>query len=94
MHLLAVNGDGANQFVLLQHRDDEQGPDAGKHTEPTPSVSRFNRDIGNLHHLLRIDEGEEPVARASFRDWLGSQRVGISGRQVVKRRSPEFLAIV
>src|SRR6516164_3755459 len=59
-----------------------------------PSIGRFSGDIGNLNHLLCIDDGQDRVTRASFRDWLGSQRVSIGGRQIVKRHSAEFLAIV
>jgi hypothetical protein len=60
-HLLAVNGDRAEQLVLLEHWNREIGPSAGEFDQGDDGVIALNigllsLQIGNVDHLLASGE--------------------------------------
>ena len=57
-HLLAVDADGADQLVLLEHRHDQKRPGARELGDRF--IGAFRREVGNVDHLLRparVDRG-------------------------------------
>ena len=57
-HLLAIDGDGADQLVVLEHRHGENGAGAGELDERRPlvalEVGRLASDVGDVNDLLRL----------------------------------------
>ena len=55
-HLLAVDGDSADQLILLEHRNDEKRPkaaavDGGDENGFALDVSRLRLDVSNVDRL-------------------------------------------
>ena len=60
-HLLAVDIDDADQFVLFEHRHDKERPRLGQFgygncCRIAFDVRLFRHEVGNMHHLLCADD--------------------------------------
>ena len=98
LNLLAVNVDSADQFVLLEHRDDEDRPgrpDVGKSHDRgiTFKIWRLRLQVFDLHHASCRDD----FGMRAF--WMGPVHMvppflHIFGRHVVQRGVPKDLAII
>src|SRR5947199_5525420 len=73
-HLLAVDGDRADQRILLEHRYDENGPSAGHLGQGNRrrlafDVGLLRSEVGDVLQLLRRDNAAERIegAKADYR---------------------------
>src|SRR5262249_52567634 len=60
---LAVDGDRADQFSLLEHRHGDHGPSAGNIDETCACMLRQCRGVGNVNQLLRVGDLAKRVLR-------------------------------
>src|SRR5262249_25925783 len=97
-YFLAIDGDGADQLALLQHRHQQQRPGAAEvgqlHERCKPfAVSRFRRDVGDLEHLSRSREAAKRDMRGGANDRLALITFGQGGRYAVPRDRPKPITL-
>src|SRR5207249_11360720 len=86
-HLLAINGDRADQLVVLEHGDAEHCPitaklDGGNDKGIAFEIGRYRLDVGNVDHLLRRgDTSKQRVRGRSYQ--FAHARLDIRGRGIV-----------
>ena len=94
---LAVNADDADQLIVLEHRDAENGAitaerDGSDHKWIALDVSLRSRNVGDLGDLLRVCRAPKAGIRARMDDRRAC--LGKCGRRVVHRHGSEAIALV
>src|SRR5262249_29739844 len=86
-HLLSVDSDLANKFVLLEHGYNEHGAGTCKLKNRKPlrivDISRLCPNVGNLHWLLRPRDAAASGSWA-FCYWLAPPRLRIFPRRTMQ----------
>src|SRR5262245_12663267 len=98
-HFLAIDGDRADELVLLEHRYVDHGSSAGQVGEPHQrrlalDVSPVCPDVGNVYRLLRSKQALEGTVRARTDHRVAPRQLSPCPRCVVQRNASEGIAIV
>ena len=97
--LLAINGDRANQFVLLEHWYGKNGPGAGDFDHGTDrwvtfDVCLFRSEVGDVLQLLSSGDAKKQVLRARMDDRFTRTFLSILGRRAMHRRHPKCFIFI
>ena len=86
--LLAVDADGADQLVFLEHRHAHKGSGASKFDEQWGSRG-LGREVGNLHRLLGRSATAKVCSGAVADHGMAPPLLGVCGRRIVHRDGAE-----
>src|SRR3974377_1705154 len=97
-HLLAVDGDGADQFLFLEHRYGENGASTSLlHQANRPrlafDVSLLHPEVGNVLQLLCRDHAAEKIAGAEMDYWFAPPQVSVCGRCAMRCADAEVIPL-
>ena len=97
-HLLAVNADYADQFVILEHRHGDEGAGTSEVSERSDRWITFEVRLGHSQiidvvYLSRSRDSTEAAAGIGT-DYHASADVFVGGWDIMKRASTEHLAII
>src|SRR5438477_12803520 len=88
-NLLAVDGDGTDQFIRLEHWYKEVGSRAGRFDEVDEAgiafdIAWFRHEVGNINNASRCGKARKRVTRiiADRKDGLPVPSLSVSGRGV------------
>src|SRR5262245_66261097 len=78
-HLLAVDDNGADYLVILQHRHHKKGPSAGRFSDSdkTPSageITLIQPNVSDMDHLPRCDETKQGALLVRMDYWRSEER--------------------
>src|SRR5262249_8061374 len=96
-HLLAVDSDDADQFVLLEHRYEKNGARTGlldnaNRPRLAFDVGLIRLYVGNVLGLLWRDEAAE-FAGAEMEHWFSQPQVSICGRCAMRRTDAKVISL-
>ncbi len=92
-HLLPVDGNAADQLVLLEHRHVEIRPGARKPGEDRGSVL-VRQQVGDVNDLLRRDQAPERGLWTGGQNWLAPPFLKVCRRRAVLRNAAECVSLI
>src|SRR3974390_1080799 len=97
-HLLAVDGDGADQFVFLEHWYGENGAstsllDQANRPRLAFDVALLHPEVGNVLQLLCRDHAAEKIAGAEMDYWFAPPQVSVCGRCAMRCADAEVIPL-